>query len=233
MSMRSVFGVSALLLVMPAVGMAQSTQQPPPDPSTRMTEQQPAPITLAGCLQREADYRRAMEAGRGGAVGTGAGLGNELILVNASRGPATSASAPNCASLPAGGEAYELTGVGERELVSLAGRYVEIVGTLKKADVASDAKPSGGIDPLRQDLRLPEVNVTSSREVMAAREDTVATRPAAPAPTLPAPDQPVVAEVQPAERQTLPRTASPAPLIGLLGLIAVSTAFAVRALGRS
>ncbi len=35
-------------------------------------------VTLTGCIQRETDYRRARDAGRGGVAGTGVGAGNEI-----------------------------------------------------------------------------------------------------------------------------------------------------------
>lgn len=45
------------------------------------TQQQ---MTLVGCVQREADYRQAAGSSKGGAMGTGMGVGNEFVLVNAS-----------------------------------------------------------------------------------------------------------------------------------------------------
>src|ERR687895_1675215 len=76
---------------------AQTTGQSPTQPgsqagSQRMeqgrqagdrsqTEQQ---ITLVGCIQREAEFRQANEGGRGGTMGTGIGVGNEFVLINAS-----------------------------------------------------------------------------------------------------------------------------------------------------
>src|SRR5688572_5859983 len=55
-------------------GAAAAPQQ------TTATEQQ---ITVAGCIQREADYRKARDAGRGGVAGTGVGAANEFVLINA------------------------------------------------------------------------------------------------------------------------------------------------------
>jgi hypothetical protein len=37
---------------------------------------------------READYRKAQDAGKGGVANTGLGVGNEFVLTNASPAPA-------------------------------------------------------------------------------------------------------------------------------------------------
>ena len=42
-------------------------------------------VTMLGCLERETDYRTRMNAGKGGTLGTGAGLGNEFVLVTGER----------------------------------------------------------------------------------------------------------------------------------------------------
>ena len=41
-------------------------------------------ITVTGCVMREADCRRTLGAGKGGAVRTGVGVGNEFVLTRAS-----------------------------------------------------------------------------------------------------------------------------------------------------
>lgn len=84
---------------------AQTTGQSPTQPTSQagsqrmeqgrqagdrvQTEQQ---ITLVGCIQREADFRQANQGGRGGALGTGIGAGNEFVLINASSGSQTAMS---------------------------------------------------------------------------------------------------------------------------------------------
>jgi hypothetical protein len=50
-------------------------------------------MTLVGCVQTEADYRAARNAGSGGVVGTGVGVGNEFVLVNATMSHAKGADA--------------------------------------------------------------------------------------------------------------------------------------------
>lgn len=219
------------------------------------------PITLVGCIQRESDYRREHDSGRGGFLSTGLGLGNEYVLINASRAGSTGSSAPiDCASATTG-EAYELSGKAEGDLEPFVGRLVEINGTLKRADLDDDdvvgttgttaARPSGGFDPLGQDLRLHEVDVMSFREVMAQAAQPVSPAPAEepeavgttgiaeeeaaaePAEEEEAAEQPGAAEFeQQAAAEQLPRTASPLPLAGLLGLLSLAGALGVRRLRR-
>lgn len=86
----------ATMLSIGAVAFAQTTGQGQPptaptgqtQPGTRMGGDQETgqQVTVTGCIQREADYRRAHEQGRGGAMGTGVGAGNEFVLANASIG---------------------------------------------------------------------------------------------------------------------------------------------------
>jgi hypothetical protein len=147
-------------------------------------------MTLVGCVQREADYRQAKAAGRGGAAGTGAGVGNEFVLVAAS--PSTSAAANPATPEAVGtsgsaGDAYEVTGTGEGQLEQYVGRRVEVVGKVKEgasaertkvtvgaaepspgAPGAPEKKPTmerpGGLDIAGQDLNLREIEVLSVRE---------------------------------------------------------------------
>ena len=142
-------------------------------------------ITLSGCVQREADYRRATGSGTGGAGGFGIGLANEYVLINATRSGASPASRPRegttvndiaAAESPCGaggGEAFELTGAQERELARLVGRRVTIVGVLKRGadapvgtsgtETRTDTTGLGKLNPWDQDLNLQEVEITSVR----------------------------------------------------------------------
>jgi hypothetical protein len=142
---------------------AQTTErpgQPATSPSSASETQQPtAPagvsVTLVGCVEREADYRRAQDAGRGGAAGTGAGVGNEYVLVTASTAiaGATPPDAPTPGTPPAepdavgtagmAGGTYELTGPAEGQLEQYVGRRVRIVGKMKSGPTAmSDKAPA-------------------------------------------------------------------------------------------
>ena len=213
-------------------------------PTSSNGQTTPSTITVVGCLQTEGDYRRAQDAGKGGVLSTGAGLGNEYVLIQTegAGGPGGYAANENvdCKSSTAfAGTSYELTGTRERDLKQFVGRRVEITGELKNTDASG--RP-GGFDPavISQDLRLNEIDVASFREAPMAAQAS-----AAPAvtDTQPRQAQPVQAQ-QPAPRETygttgqtgagasarteLPRTASPLALYGLLGLLSLGGAAALR-----
>jgi hypothetical protein len=159
-----------------------TTSQPGAQASQKSMEQQ---VTIAGCVQREEDYRKANNLGRGGAVGTGVGVGNEFVLINVSpAGTTADASAPKsdaatgtagttgAAGASAKAQAYELTGSNEGQVAQYVGRRVEIVGKLKAAESgpagptggATAGTPPSGVDVTSPDLKLKEVEVTSVRE---------------------------------------------------------------------
>ena len=131
--------------------------------SAQSTRQPETPVTLTGCIQREADFRKTHDLGKGGVADTGAGAGNEYVLIDASRGTAPAANI-DC-SFQGGVEAYELTGRRERDLRPYVGKVVQISGTMKEAKTkplpSGEPAPAGGFDPLKKDLRLFEVEVTS------------------------------------------------------------------------
>lgn len=191
-------------------------------------EIQKRPITLVGCVQRESDYRRMQDEGRGGPLGLGLGRGDEYVLVDAveiTEGQATPAEANAACGAAAAGAAYELEGELEDDLETFVGRRVHISGTLGEADIdVATARPSGGVDPLGHDLKLFEVEVLSFREPMQRAES------ASPAVT----DQvsPVgTSGVEP--RAELPRTATPLPLVGVLGILSLAGALGLRLARRS
>jgi hypothetical protein len=144
-----------------------SSQQPPSSaqtPTSRTASDQQ--VTVTGCIQREADYRRSTAAGRGGAAGTGVGTGNEFVLANATMSPAgaaaTSGANPPAATGTAGSNrAYELTGSKEGDAAAHVGKRVEITGKMKASDAAGG--PTASV-PGSQDLKLPELEVSSIRE---------------------------------------------------------------------
>jgi hypothetical protein len=134
-------------------------------------------ITVTGCVIREADYRRTLGAGKGGAAGTGVGVGNEFVLTRASASPAGAASSTGAAGAPVGtsgtdATSYELTGSNEARAEQFVGKRVEITGTLKKADAGATGptggptagQPPSGVDVTSKDLKLRELEVASVRE---------------------------------------------------------------------
>jgi len=186
--MRRVFAGSALAMAVTLgmVASAQSTGQPPAQPQPPATAQAAAPqeqkapaeqITLVGCVQREEDYRKANNLGKGGAAGTGVGAGDEFVLVNASKVAAgatgatgtTGTTPPSAAPAEA---AYELSGDKEDDVKAFVGKRVEIMGTLKAAEKgpmgptggATAGKPPAGVDIASADLKLREIDIISVKE---------------------------------------------------------------------
>lgn len=146
-----------------AGGMAAFAQQTPPitPPPTQTPAQETQPaqppvggtIMVAGCVQREADYRRAHSRGKGGVVGTGVGADNEYVLVAASIVPAAGAT-PTAPANPAeptgtagaaGTDAYEITGSTESQLAQYVGKRVEITGKVKSVQTGSGISVKGGV----------------------------------------------------------------------------------------
>jgi hypothetical protein len=224
------------MLTMAAVALTSAT-------AFAQSSKQPAtPVTLVGCLQSETDYRKTHDLGKGGTAGTGLGRGDEYVLINASRGTSVS---PNIdCSFQGSTEAYELTGAREHDLRAYVGKVVQISGTMKEAKTrplpSGEPSPTGGFDPLKKDLKLFEVEVTSFQapaQVAAsapapAAEPATRAAAAAPAPAAaePAPQEP---PPQVARAQTgLPQTASPIPLAGLAGLFSLAGALGARILRR-
>jgi hypothetical protein len=166
---KSMFTAGASTAALLALNLAVFAQAPAPaqPPSQEPTAQAPArKVTVTGCVQSEADYRKAKNLGRGGAASTGVGVGDEFVIINASSTPASSPGAPAepapTATAGAGGAAYEVTGSAEEQLKQHAGKRVEIIGTIKPAETTT-GKPTGGVDPMGQDLRLPELEIATVR----------------------------------------------------------------------
>ena len=135
-------------------------------------------VTVAGCIQSEADYRKARNLGRGGTAGTGVGVGNEFVLINtkltsAGASPAAGAAATGATDTGAAAQDYKLTGANEGKASQFVGKRVEITGTLTPAETAGAARtggPTAGGPPPRidvfagEDLKLRELEMTSVRE---------------------------------------------------------------------
>jgi opacity protein-like surface antigen len=167
--------VSAAVIMSAAVAAQSPSQQGPTSAPSPTQAQRPAPtagattgeqtVTVTGCVLREADFRKAQDAGRGGVAGTGVGVGNEFVLTNAVTAPASSSTAAGTAT----GSAFELTGPNEGQAASHVGKRVEVMGTLKAGEVSA-AGPTGGptagapprgVDVASKDLQLRELEITS------------------------------------------------------------------------
>ena len=119
-------------------------------------------ITLTGCVQSEEDYRKAKGIGKGGAVGTGVGAGNEFVIVSARpAGGAAPSPSETAGTTGAAGLAYEVTGSKESDLKQFVGKRVEITGKAKAAERSATGAPSGGTDPMGQDLKLAEIEIAT------------------------------------------------------------------------
>ena len=157
MIVSAVMGAAAIVAIA-GVDPSQASSQSSAAQSASAQQQ----VTVAGCVQLESDYRKAQDAGRGGAAGTGIGAGNEFVLVNASATKGTSTDTT-----------FELTGANEGQVKSYVGKRVEIMGTLKAAETDSAGRPTGGatagrppegVDVASKDLRLRELEVSSVKE---------------------------------------------------------------------
>lgn len=170
---------AAALMALNMAAFAQATQSPAQSTPATPAQAAPAPppqapaakpaaadqtVTLTGCIQREADFRKARDAGKGGVAGTGVGAGNEFVLV-ASASPAPGAPAAPAATGTSGSAmAYELTGANEGQAAQFVGQRVEIMGRVKAGDPAGGptaGKPPAGVDVASADLKLRELEITS------------------------------------------------------------------------
>ena len=218
-------GAAALFLVLAPQTYAQDE-----------IETEAAPISLMGCVQRETDYRREHDSGKGGFLGFGGGLGDEYVLIHAS--PSAGGAFGDC-STASGGEAYELSGSAEDDLEPFVGQRVAITGTRKAAEIyRATGRPTGGRQA-GDDLRLFEVDVESFRALSAPVQTGTVTR-LEPEPRRFEQERPPVdergvgtAEVErdqdlDADVERLPRTASPVALTGLVSLLSLVGAVGLR-----
>lgn len=87
--------------------------------------------TLVGCVEREADYRKRVNDGKGGALGTGIGVDNEYVLTDVRSAEAIEKNQ----EVGTNGVAavYSVTGRLEKELKAQVGRPVEVLGFIEQA----------------------------------------------------------------------------------------------------
>jgi len=202
------------------------------------------PVIAVGCLQSEREYRRQNESSK--FAGTGHGLGNEYMLINAVVGGSdlqvepisAQEAATNCLAAGGSGQAFELKGHAEDTLTGMIGKRVVIHGMLLHADddvVGTSGTYNlapgdrGWFDPLRHDNKLREIDVQSfslvpvaapprEEAVIIGEQETVIETP--PPPAAASPQAPAPAPVAPTP--VLPKTASPLSAIGLIGLMSLA-----------
>jgi hypothetical protein len=134
---------------------AQRSDSPP-----RTTEGKE--IRVVGCVQWEKDYRRARNEGRGGALGSGVGAGDEFVLTFAQverAGGRTAAPSVGTAGNGGGkklteGAAYSITGDREKELARRIGQQVEVIGTVEERGDANSER-AGDLPRIKMTAWIP------------------------------------------------------------------------------
>jgi hypothetical protein len=99
-------------------------------------------VRISGCVQWEKDYRKERSEGRGGALGTGLGVGNEFVVTMVK---------------PEGGRkatAYSITGDREKELGRRIGQQIEVIGVIED-EGKPDADRFGDLPRIRMTAWLP------------------------------------------------------------------------------
>ncbi len=209
---------------------------------TAIADDHKMPVAAVGCLQGERQYRREHESSK--FAGTGYGLNNEYVLVDAVIGgpslniePVTEQES-NCEAGIGSGQTFELKGHGESDLRQFLGRRVVIHGRLDHAKHDTGAVgtsgtftplPTDGGSPLGSDLKLREIRVEGASlvpiRVITEAEPVYHGAPEAapaPPPVAEAPQAPAPATSAPqAPVAPLPKTASPVPAIGLIGSLSL------------
>lgn len=112
-------------------------------------------VDLIGCVQFEQDYREALGAAKGGPLGSGAGQGNEYVLVAGKAAPERGITSTNASPRGTAGESgdYLLTGKSEDELKRAVGRRIEVVGEVLPFRANKNATEDRN--------RLPRLSITA------------------------------------------------------------------------
>ena len=105
-------------------------------------------ITALGCVQKEADYRKSITDGKGGALGTGAGAANEFVLRSV-HVVSPDTLRPTATSGTSFEDVYSVTGNLEKEMTRAVGRQVAVSGYVEVAKTE-------GTDKVKD---LPRMNV--------------------------------------------------------------------------
>lgn len=99
-------------------------------------------IRIVGCVQWEKDYRKERNEGRGGALGTGVGVGNEFVLTMVKPDGARKATA------------YSITGDREKELGRRIGQQIEVIGVVEDEGKA-DSERFGDLARIKMTAWVP------------------------------------------------------------------------------
>ena len=165
MSIRALFGWAAGALLGGAVVAGQSPQSGP----AADQKQDGSAITVAGCVQKEADVLK--RTGLAGSIG----MVDEFVLTNASNRTPMDSQEPKpeeptgtSGLLGTPGKVYRLTGGKEPDLRSFVGQRVEITGAMKRgSDDARDFDPGrrGNSSAELTPDKTPEITIASIRPV--------------------------------------------------------------------
>jgi hypothetical protein len=96
-------------------------------------------ITLQGCLEREAVWRKTSDNGKGGPLRSGLGQGNEYVMTMGK--PVPGKKAEPMKNAPKDGRVFSLTGNIEKNMVPAIGRQIEVVGTVTEPKAESADLP--------------------------------------------------------------------------------------------
>jgi hypothetical protein len=99
-------------------------------------------VRIVGCVQWEQEYRKARNEGRGGAVGTGIGAGNEFVLTMVKPEGTRKATA------------YSITGDREKELGRRIGQQIEVIGSIE-GEGKPDSDRFGDLPRIRMTAWVP------------------------------------------------------------------------------
>jgi hypothetical protein len=99
-------------------------------------------VRIVGCVQWEQEYRKARSDGRGGAIGTGIGVGNEFVLTMVKPEGARKATA------------YSITGDREKELGRRIGQQIEVIGIIED-EGKPDSDRLGDLPRIRMTAWVP------------------------------------------------------------------------------
>jgi hypothetical protein len=128
---------AALALV--AAALPASSQSRKTDKTNEVSAKR---VTLIGCVELEKEYRAELGARAGGPLASGAGQGDEYVLVRAKAAPANGESQTSKEAVATAGQQgdYLLTGRFENELKRMIGRQVEVVGVVQPFRANRSAK---------------------------------------------------------------------------------------------
>jgi hypothetical protein len=99
-------------------------------------------VRIVGCVQWEKDYRKERSEGRGGALGTGVGVGNEFVLTMVKPEGSRKATA------------YSITGDREKELGRRIGQQIEVIGVIED-EGKPDAERFGDLPRIKMTAWVP------------------------------------------------------------------------------